>query len=135
MRRPKHLQVLRGGAAATDEAPPARGWLEHAGVERCVVSLRGEWDASNCDRLRELLAGVTGGYPLVVLDLSQVSFADSTVLALAVAAQAGQRSAGGDLRLVVPSGPVELLLDSTGLRDALDVYPSRDDALRTRQPA
>jgi anti-anti-sigma factor len=135
MRRPRHLARLRGGAGRREAGADAHGWLEHAGAEVCIVALRGRWDASSTDRGRELLVGVTGWYPTVVLDLSQVTFADSTVLALAIACQAGQRAAGGELRVVVPAGPVGALLDSTGLRDALDVYPSRGEALRARQLA
>jgi anti-sigma B factor antagonist len=135
MRRGRHLRVLLGGAGERGERNASRGWLEHAGAERCVVALRGEWDTSNCDRFRELLASVTGWYPIVVIDLTQVTFADSTVLALAVAAQASQRAAGGTLRVVAASGAVEHLLDQTGLREVLDVYPSREAALRLREPA
>jgi anti-anti-sigma factor len=127
MRRFRHLRVVRDG--------DPRGWLEHAGAERSIVALRGEWDASNCDRFRELLDGVAGWYPIVVIDLSQVTFADSTVLALVVAAQAGQRAAGGALRVVVASEAVDHLLDQTGLRDELDVYASREEALHLREPA
>jgi anti-anti-sigma factor len=135
MRRPRQLRLLLGGAGERSERTSPRGWLEHAGAERCVVALRGEWDASNVDRLRELLGGVAGWYPVVVIDLSQVTFADSSVLALAVAAQASQRAAGGTLRVVVGSDAVEHLLQQTGLGDVLDVYGSRADALRLLEPA
>jgi anti-anti-sigma factor len=129
MRRRRQLRLLRGGAEGGG-GEESRGWIEHGGGEHVVVALRGEWDASNCDRVRQLLTTVTGRHELVVLDLSQVTFADSTILALAVAAQAAQRAAGGSLRLVVAGEPVRVLLDSTGLRHALAVYPSRTAALR-----
>jgi anti-sigma B factor antagonist len=129
MRATRHLRLRRTRAALTGTAA-THGWVEHDGPDRCVVSLRGEWDASNCDRLRELMSGVTGWYHVLVLDLTQVTFADSTVLALAVATQAAQRAAGGELRVVTTSAEIDALLDATGLRQALDVHGSRSDALR-----
>src|SRR5690242_17320971 len=134
MRRLSFTRAWRAQAGAGEPAATA-GWLEHAGIERCIVALRGEWDASTSQRARDLLDAVTECYRIIVLDLLQVTFADSSLLGLAVVCQASQRAAGGELRVVVAPGPLPLMLDSTGLREVLDVYPSREAALRGWQPA
>ena len=81
------------------------------------------------DVLCDLLERVTGAYSELILDLSQVTFADSSVLAEIVACQARLRRGGGALRLVVAGGPVQLLLDVTGLSEVFEIHRTRQTAL------
>jgi anti-sigma B factor antagonist len=114
-----------------DGAPAGHGWVEHADDGRCVVALRGEWDLSNSDVLRDLLERVSAAYSSVILDLSQVTFADSTVLSEMVACQARLRAGGGALSLVVAGDPVRLLLDVAGLSELFDIHGTRQAARRS----
>jgi anti-sigma B factor antagonist len=127
---------LRRRRHRSEGDPPPRCWVERAGPDRCVVALRGDWDVTNSERLGALLDQVAeGGYALVVLDLEQVTFADSTVLALAIAAQAKLHATGGQLRIVGATPALAVLLEATGLRGELPVYRSRGEALRLPQSA
>ncbi len=62
---------------------------------------------------------------LVLLDMSQVEFVDSSGLGAIVAALKSLRSAGGELALCQPSEQVKTLLEITGLERIIKVYPNR----------
>jgi anti-anti-sigma factor len=62
---------------------------------------------------------------LVLLDLSQVEFVDSSGLGAIVAALKSLRSVGGELALCQPSEQVKTLLEITGLERIIKVYPNR----------
>jgi anti-sigma B factor antagonist len=98
----------------------------------CVLFLRGEVDAHDAPDLRlslsELVNGGTSDDRLVV-DLVEVSFLDSTVLGVLVGAVRRAREAGGELQVVLPSGPARRIFEVTGVDAALDVYPSLEAAL------
>lgn len=98
---------------------------------RCVVTLAGELDAHDAPRLRELFAGAlesaSGGR--LVLDLTQVSFLDSTVLGCIVGLLRRSREADGDLDVVLPRGNAERIFQITGLDTILTTYPTRAAAL------
>jgi len=69
------------------------------------VALRGELDLSTTDRVQRELDRVEAASPSVLkLDLSGLTFLDSTGLRLIVAAD--QRAREADRRLVVVKGPV-----------------------------
>ena len=65
---------------------------------------------------------------LVVLDLSAVTFLDSTVLGAIVGLLRRVREGGGELRTVLPNTTARRIFEITNLVAALDVYPSREDA-------
>ncbi len=67
---------------------------------------------------------------VVVADLTEVGFMDSTGLRGLLAAQDGLASAGGRLHLVCEDGPVRRLLDLTGLTDRFSVFSDRGSALK-----
>jgi anti-sigma B factor antagonist len=98
---------------------------------RCVVTLGGELDAHDAPRLRELfssaLESADGGR--VLLDLTQVSFMDSTVLGCIVGVLRRSREAGGDLDVVLPRGNAERIFQITGLDTVLTTHPTRAAAL------
>ncbi len=62
---------------------------------------------------------------LVLLDLSQVEFVDSSGLGAMVAALKSLRSVGGELALCQPSAQVKTLLEITGLERIIKIYPNR----------
>ncbi len=102
--------------------------VEHgAGID--VVVGAGELDAFV---LPELVAAFddTRGASRLVVDLTRVSFLDSTALGAVVRAARELGSAGGELRIVLPRGPARRIFEITGLDAALPVSDDRAAALR-----
>ena len=99
-----------------------------------VVTLQGELDAHDAERLRELFADTVAklsgmSEPRLVLDLTTLEFLDSTVLGTMIGALRRVREAGGDLALVLPATSARRIFEITGLDRALDIRASRADAL------
>ncbi|MDA8296175.1 MAG: STAS domain-containing protein [Actinomycetota bacterium] len=101
---------------------------EQAGAS--VVSAEGEVDVSTAPALRQRLYELPDSAKVVV-DLSEVTFLDSTGLGVLVAAlkRVRESDAGGDLRLVVTRPQVSKVLEVTGLSTVFSVFPSLDEAL------
>jgi anti-sigma B factor antagonist len=97
-----------------------------------VVTLRGELDAHDAPDLRatfaEAMEGATAGVR-VVLDLTQVTFLDSTALGCIVGLLRRVGEAEGDLRVVLPAAPTVRIFEITGLDAVLHTYPTRAAAL------
>jgi anti-anti-sigma factor len=99
-----------------------------------VVTLRGELDAHDAPRLRELFARAIGELsgierPRLVLDLTAVAFLDSTALGSIIGAVRRAREAGGELTLVLPTSPARRIFEITGLDTVLPVHSTRAEAL------
>jgi anti-sigma B factor antagonist len=96
-----------------------------------VVVATGEIDMATAPMLeRELTSAIESGDGAVVLDLSEVTFFDSSGLRVAIVAHRdlGER----DRRLAVvcdPQGNVRRTFALAGLADVLDLHPSREAAL------
>ena len=90
------------------------------------IALKGELDLSTVERVQEeLRRAEAGGPPLLVLDLSRLTFLDSTGLRAVVTADERAREAGR--RLVVVRGPeaVHRVFTITRLEERLEMV---DDA-------
>lgn len=90
--------------------------------DRTTVALRGELDLSGVDRARQALEQAEeGDATLLVLDLSELDFIDST--GLEVMLRAGRRAHDAGRRLIVarPSRYVRRLLEMTAIDQTLDV--------------
>ena len=97
-----------------------------------VVTLSGELDAYDAPALRASFHEVVEGKPaMIVLDLTAVSFLDSTVLGTIVGLLRRMREAGGELRAVLPETTARRIFEITGLDKALDVRPGREQALES----
>ena len=83
-------------------------------------ALAGELDAHTAPELEATLATTDRGAS-IRLDLSAVTFLDSSGLRTLVAAHAAREEQGGELVLLSPSPSVVKLLDITGLTDHLRV--------------
>jgi anti-anti-sigma factor len=95
-----------------------------------VLDLAGELDLSVSGRFRELVDGVLGdGTELVVVDLTEVGFMDSTMLRELLRANKEVAASGGRLVVAGPQSSVRRLLDLTGTTDVFAVAASRDEAL------
>jgi anti-anti-sigma factor len=78
-----------------------------------IFLFRGELDVSSCQRLTEELAGPPGS--LVVIDLSQLAFIDSSGLGVIHRARRRMIKDGGTLVLSRPRPNVHRVLEITGL--------------------
>ena len=92
-----------------------------------VVTLSGELDAATARDVRESLTELIATAPgtVVVLDLHELEFIDSTGLGLLVGAQKQARDVGRDLVLGSPRRPVYRALEVAGLVDLFDIRPNR----------
>ncbi len=81
----------------------------------CVVRMSGELDLASSERLSALLAELSEA--TVVVDLSELTFIDSSGIAALVAAKDRLQSAGRDLVLTRPQPNVDRVLEMTGLEE------------------
>ena len=103
------------------------------GGDLIVVTLSGELDAHDAPRLRELFSAAVERAKAergeVLLDLTQVTFLDSTVLGSIVGLVRRVREADGELGVVLPRGTALRIFQITGLDTILTTYPTRAAAL------
>ncbi|WP_444542254.1 STAS domain-containing protein [Cellulomonas phragmiteti] len=99
---------------------------------RTVVHVAGEIDVASADRLRESVAQLlSDGRTDLVVDLSAVTFMDSTGLGLLVGTLKRVRLAGGRLVLVVDSERLLKVFRITGLTQVFTIHDTLDAALAT----
>ncbi|MEU3844276.1 STAS domain-containing protein [Streptomyces sp. NPDC028635] len=96
------------------------------------ISVRGEVDYDEDDLLQAAWAEAEeSARPVTVVDLSQVTFADSGLLNALLEAWHQHRADGRELILLGPfRPPVERLFTLTGTRDHFTVTDSRAQAMR-----
>lgn len=93
-----------------------------------VVGLAGELDISNAGRIEQELRRVEGREPsIVVLDLRDLQFIDSTGLRLVVAADARARQHGWRLRVVRGPETVHRVFRITFVDKRLDFVTDPDE--------
>jgi len=96
---------------ATSEADGAR-----------VLALAGELDPHTAPLLDEhVRQAIDGATPILVLDLVDLTFIDSSGLRSVIAAHKALAERGGRLVLRSPGATTRRLLDVTGLTDQLEV--------------
>lgn len=101
---------------------------DHVEGDKAVITVGGEVDVYTAPTLREHLLTVIGdGATRVVVDLSAVSFMDSTGLGVLVGGLKRLRQAGGSLRVVCDAEPVLKIFRVTGLMDVFAVTSRTDD--------
>lgn len=95
-----------------------------------VIGVSGELDLASSPTLEESLERVfESGTPVVILDLRELDFMDSTGLSLLI--RAHQTAENAERRLVLVQGPpqVQRLLSLTGVGERLAVVDAPEDAL------
>jgi anti-sigma B factor antagonist len=96
-----------------------------------ALTLAGELDAYDAPALRtafaEAASDLDGG--AVVLDLTAVTFLDSTTLGTTVGLLRRVREGGGQLRVVLPETEARRIFELTALERSLDIRASRESAL------
>lgn len=100
----------------------------------CVVTLRGEWDVSNRERLRDALVGL-GTQRDVIVDLRQASFFDSTALAELIGLYKRLGAQNRRLEALVGDSNMRRLLELTSLDGLIGIAPTRAKYLQERLPA
>ena len=97
-----------------------------------VIEVDGQVDLYSAPEFKERTARVIrDGAERVILDLSQVTFMDSTGLGVLVGALKRMRAARAELLLVVTDYDIERLFELTGLDGSFQIHRSRDEALES----
>jgi anti-sigma B factor antagonist len=99
--------------------------------DACVMRAAGEIDMATADGLRDQLAGARATRLTTLLDLSEVSFMDSSGLHVLLDAARWVDTDRWALFIVRPSGVVLRLLEVSGTREMLPVVDAEGDG----QPA
>ena len=95
-----------------------------------IVSVLGEVDVFTAPGLDgELDALVADGSARLVIDMSEVSFLDSTGLGVLVKVLKHAREAGGWLHLVVTSDRIRKIFEITGLDASIPIFDTAQDAI------
>ena len=96
-----------------------------------VISLRGESDAYTAPKIRSDLEGALGAPAPVLVDLSQATFIDSTVVGILLEGLASSEKLERPLLLLLPDDTapeVHRLFELTGLASLLPLVRSWDEA-------
>ena len=96
--------------------------------QHAVIRMPAEIDAANADEAREaLLAAVSPGTAVLIIDMSKTTFCDSAALKSIIAAHARAAETGTQLRLVATA--VLRIITIVGIDQLIPVYPTLEAAL------
>jgi anti-sigma B factor antagonist len=95
----------------------------------CVVTAGGEVDMDSAAGLDRALKSCSHHSPCLVVDLTAVTFVDSTALGVLIGARRRAQQGGGQVLLVNPPSLVRRLLTGTQLQQSFVVYETLDEAL------
>jgi anti-sigma B factor antagonist len=138
------VPVREGGHVETNEPeriPPSAGGPELGSVEVevhatgvVIVTLRGEHDLNTKPHLSDALARA-GDSADVLVDLSECSFIDSTVIGVLVLAYQMQNERGGRLELTIPPGATTIrrVAKIAGLTTFLSIHETTSAGLASLQ--
>jgi anti-anti-sigma factor len=109
--------VTTGSSGALPLSDAAFGCTVHRRGHTSAIELEGELDLAARPTLEDAIVAAVEPGPVatVVVDMTRVTFADSTTLAWLVAVEARMQEADGRLVAVIAPGPVLDLLRLTGL--------------------
>ena len=101
-----------------------------------IVSVSGELDLRTSPELEDRLGhAFDAGTQLVILDLRQIEFMDSTGLRVLLAAHQRAQESGRRFALVKGADQVERVLTLTGVRDLLTVVDDPEELLTAGEPS
>ena len=100
-----------------------------AGTAHTLVTLDGECDLNTGRQLRDVLTSeVSRGAQRLIVDLSALTFMDSTGMQVLLSTRSVLAVRGGTLVLVAPQPVVARILELTGANKIIPVYDSLEDA-------
>jgi anti-anti-sigma factor len=112
--------------ALGDESPPFTVSVRKEG-DRTQVTVKGELDLATAPVLANQLLNVTGNCGGdVVIDMSLVSFIDSTGFSVLVAHHLALQAKDRNLTLLNPTSTARRLMQITGLIDMFTIEPNQD---------
>jgi anti-anti-sigma factor len=102
---------------ATGVVTDVGGIVAEPGLEQTKISLWGEIDSSLRAATVSVLTMTAGNRKPIILDLSQVSFIDSTGLAFLIQLDTYATEAGIAIHLIAVSEPARVAMEMLGIRD------------------
>jgi anti-sigma B factor antagonist len=103
---------------------------DQAGPTAVVLSLNGEVDLYTCPELKlNLLQVIDEGATVVVVDLTETTFIDSTGLGVLLRGVERLETEGGRLAVVCVDPNMTKIFEVTGLNRVFWIYSSREEAL------
>ena len=104
--------------------------LEELGDGRALLRVEGRLNLVTAPELRTAVErAVAAGTARAVIDLSGVTFIDSSGLGMVIAGLKHARQAGGELRIAAAGEQVRMVLELTKLNRILRPYETVDEAL------
>ncbi|MEU1726757.1 STAS domain-containing protein [Actinomadura sp. ATCC 39365] len=94
-----------------------------------LVTVSGELDATNADRLESAIRDAHRPGRSLVLDLGELTFMDSSGLHVLLRAHDDVRDAGGSLRLAAVRDIPARILEITGVWDRLHIHAGVEEAV------
>lgn len=110
--------------------------VDHLGGDRWVIALRGEHDLSTIPRVQTALNRVFETGTCLVIDLTQTTFIDSSVIRTLLAAHQRALTINGEALAIVapPNSFAARVIDLVGLHNHLPIYQTKDTALQAITP-
>ena len=100
----------------------------------CILEVEGEVDAEHSAQLKRAIAKAREDFAKhFILDLSRVSFIDSTGLGVLISLMRHLNESSGRLKLAGLQDEVRSIFEITRLYKVFDLVPSAEDALRDLQ--
>ncbi|MGX7681372.1 STAS domain-containing protein [Jatrophihabitans sp. DSM 45814] len=97
--------------------------------DQVVIEVRGEVDLHSATHLRDrLISAIDDGSKIVIVDLTNLGFIDSTGLGALVAARNRAEEKGATLRLACAAERLLKLFRITGLHEVFSIYSSVSEA-------
>ena len=110
---------------------PAGYRIVHAAPGKVVVEIVGEHDLASHNTIHDLFLRLVEAKDLLVVDVSEATFIDSSFLRALVSANKHAEEVGSRLRLQVGTAPiVKKVLEISHLVEYLDCAHDREEALR-----
>ncbi len=118
-----------------EERPQFSVAYETPNDEVGIVVLGGEIDIYSAPQFKEVLVnGIEGGARRVIVDLSRVTFIDSTALGVLVSGAKRVRPRNGNLDIICADENIIRIFEITGLDRIFGIYPSRSEAMKAVAP-
>ncbi len=120
-----------------EEPPKIQVWKDNMQVsidrrqgQAAVITPEGRLDLASASEFKQILTdAVEAGDRILVVDLSNVPFVDSSGLGALISGMKATRIAGGDLRIAEVGDQARLILELTSLDKVMKIYPTVEEAL------